>query len=78
MSAGGYHHHMAMNTWHSRGAGRRPATLGLGTVRIDVPTRDEVEAVDARLRAAGVATRDDGRELAFEDPWGYALVLSAA
>ncbi|AJW79037.1 VOC family protein [Clavibacter michiganensis] len=78
VSAGGYHHHMAMNTWNSRGAGRRPATLGLGTVRIEVPTRDEVVAVDARLRAAGVATRDDGRSLAFEDPWGNALVLSAA
>jgi catechol 2,3-dioxygenase len=77
VSAGGYHHHMAMNTWNSRGAGRRPATLGLGTVRIQVPTRDEVEAVDARLRHAGVATRDDGRALAFEDPWGNALVLSA-
>ncbi|MFT7766188.1 VOC family protein [Clavibacter tessellarius] len=77
VSAGGYHHHMAMNTWNSRGAGRRPATLGLGTVRIEVPTRDEVEAVDARLRHAGVATRDDGRALAFEDPWGNALVLSA-
>jgi catechol 2,3-dioxygenase len=77
VSAGGYHHHMAMNTWNSRGAGRRPATLGLGTVRIEVPTRDEVEAVDARLRRVGVATRDDGRALAFEDPWGNALVLSA-
>jgi catechol 2,3-dioxygenase len=77
VSAGGYHHHMAMNTWNSRGAGRRPATLGLGTVRIQVPTRDVVEAVDARLRRAGVATRDDGRALAFEDPWGNALVLSA-
>jgi catechol 2,3-dioxygenase len=78
VSAGGYHHHMAMNTWNSSGAGRRPATLGLGTVRIEVPTRDEVEAVDARLRRVGVATRDDGRSLAFEDPWGNALVLSAA
>jgi catechol 2,3-dioxygenase len=78
VSAGRYHHHMAMNTWNSSGAGRRPATLGLGTVRIEVPTRDEVEAVDARLRRAGVATRDDGRSLAFEDPWGNALVLSAA
>lgn len=77
VAAGRYHHHMAMNTWNSRGAGRRPATLGLGTVRIRVPSRDEVVAVDARLRRAGVATRDDGRELAFEDPWGNALVLSA-
>ena len=28
VSAGGYHHHMAMNTWQSRGAGRRRLTLG--------------------------------------------------
>lgn len=38
VSAGGYHHHMAMNVWQSRGAGRRQQTLGLGLVRIAVPT----------------------------------------
>ncbi len=37
VSAGGYHHHMAMNTWNSRGAGRRQQALGLGLVRIEVP-----------------------------------------
>jgi catechol 2,3-dioxygenase len=30
VSAGGYHHHMAMNTWNSRGAGKRRLALGLG------------------------------------------------
>ena len=31
-SAGGYHHHIAMNVWHSAGAGPRAASLGLGDV----------------------------------------------
>jgi catechol 2,3-dioxygenase len=38
VSAGGYHHHMAMNTWNSRGAGPRASTLGLGEVTIRVPS----------------------------------------
>ena len=37
VSAGGYHHHMAMNVWNSKGAGRRQPTLGLGQVEIVVP-----------------------------------------
>ena len=32
VSAGGYHHHMAMNVWNSRGAGPRMPTLGLGRI----------------------------------------------
>ena len=39
VSAGGYHHHMAMNVWNSRGAGPRRDTLGLGEVLIEVPSR---------------------------------------
>ena len=37
LSAGGYHHHIGMNTWNSAGAGPRAASLGLGDVRIRVP-----------------------------------------
>ena len=36
-SAGGYHHHVAMNTWRSQGAGPRAASLGLGSVRTLMP-----------------------------------------
>src|SRR5690606_39081792 len=32
VSAGGYHHHMAMNVWESRGAGPRMPALGLGRI----------------------------------------------
>jgi catechol 2,3-dioxygenase len=69
MAAGGYHHHVAVNTWNSAGAGPRAATLGLGQMALTVPTADEVGALRDRLRHAGVAARDDGRTLRFEDPW---------
>ncbi|WKK72997.1 VOC family protein [Rathayibacter oskolensis] len=78
VSAGGYHHHMAMNTWNSRGAGRRQLALGLGQVEILVPGADDLGALDERLRSTGVATRDDGRTLAFEDPWSNAIRVRTA
>ncbi|MFB7800099.1 VOC family protein [Isoptericola sp. NPDC056134] len=76
VAAGGYHHHMAMNTWNSAGAGPRAATLGLGQVALTVPTRDEVGALADRLKHAGVATRDDGRTLRFDDPWNTLVEVS--
>ncbi len=69
VSAGGYHHHMAMNVWNSRGAGPRRDTLGLGEVLIEVPSGDDVGALADRLRVAGVASHHTGAELRFEDPW---------
>jgi catechol 2,3-dioxygenase len=69
VSAGGYHHHMAMNVWNSRGAGPRRDTLGLGEVLIEVPTGDDVGALADRLKTAGVQSHHTGAELRFEDPW---------
>ncbi|MDN4643995.1 VOC family protein [Arthrobacter sp. PsM3] len=69
VSAGGYHHHMAMNVWNSRGAGPRRDTLGLGEVLIEVPAGDDIGALADRLRTAGVQSHHTGAELRFEDPW---------
>ena len=69
VSAGGYHHHMAMNTWNSRGAGKRRIALGLGLVRIEVPTDDDLSSLSDRLHHHGLPQRDDGRVLGFDDPW---------
>ena len=69
VSAGRYHHHMAMNVWNSRGAGPRKDTLGLGEVLINVPAEDDLLAAADRLRAAGVESHHTGAELRFEDPW---------
>lgn len=69
VSAGRYHHHMAMNVWNSRGAGPRKDTLGLGEVLIEVPEGDDVGALADRLKVAGVPAHHTGAELRFEDPW---------
>ncbi|GLK78888.1 VOC family protein [Methylopila turkensis] len=70
MSAGGYHHHLAANVWSSRGSGPAPeGSAGLRSFEILLPDGGAVEEVAARLRAAGVATRErDGLEAS--DPWG--------
>ncbi|MFK4731161.1 VOC family protein [Agromyces mediolanus] len=78
VSAGGYHHHMAMNTWGSRGAGRRGLALGLGKVEIVVPDADELGALGERMKHFRVDVRDDGLALAFDDPWANLVEVRAA
>jgi catechol 2,3-dioxygenase len=78
VSAGKYHHHMAMNVWNSRGAGRRSRTLGLGQVGIVVPTPDDVGALTERMAHFGIETRNDGETVAFDDPWANLIKVSAA
>lgn len=77
VSAGGYHHHMAMNVWQSKGAGRRAPALGLGRMHIELPTADDLGATAERLRHHGAALEDDGRSVGLEDPWGNRIELTA-
>ncbi|MFD3687067.1 VOC family protein [Nocardiopsis sp. NPDC058631] len=76
VSAGGYHHHMAMNVWKSRGAGRRRPALGLGRVDIEVPSADDIGELTERMRHHRVQIQDDGRTVRFEGPWANAVRLS--
>lgn len=69
VSAGGYHHHMAMNVWNSRGAGPRMPALGLGRVDLTLPDADALGELGERLRHHGFDVRDDGRTVSFDDPW---------
>ena len=75
-AAGGYHHHVAMNTWNSRGAGPRAAGLGLADVAITLPGREDLDALTGRLRKAGLSFADDGRSVSVKDPWGTPVTLS--
>lgn len=75
-SAGGYHHHIAMNVWNSRGAGPRAASLGLGDVSVTVPEVADLDALTARLRARSVPFAGDGRSVRVEDPWGTRVTVS--
>jgi catechol 2,3-dioxygenase len=56
VAAGGYHHHIGLNTWESRGGSPPPAgTTGLYHVAIRYPTRAALADALLRLQAAGVA-----------------------
>jgi catechol 2,3-dioxygenase len=56
ISAGGYHHHIGLNTWHSRGGSPPPpGATGLYHFAIRYPTRRALADAVNRLREAGVA-----------------------
>ncbi len=56
VSAGGYHHHLGLNTWESAGGKPPPrGTTGLYHFAIVYPTRAELAQALRRLQAAGIA-----------------------
>jgi catechol 2,3-dioxygenase len=53
LSAGGYHHHLGVNEWETRGApARQPETLGLAWFEVVVPDDGARAAAEVRLRGA--------------------------
>ena len=55
ISAGGYHHHLGLNTWESKGGPPPPpGTTGLYHVAIRFPTRAALADALHRLIAAGI------------------------
>ncbi len=81
LAAGGYHHHLGLNTWESRGGGRpAPGTTGLYHVAILYPDRASLADALLRLDAAGVpltGASDHGvsEALYLNDPDGNGLEL---
>jgi catechol 2,3-dioxygenase len=56
VSAGGYHHHIGLNTWESKGGSPPPpGTTGLFHFAIRYPTRRALADALRRLRDAGIA-----------------------
>jgi catechol 2,3-dioxygenase len=81
ISAGGYHHHIGLNTWHSKGAG--PATadgVGLYHTAIVYPTKKNLAEIVQRITDAGwpfTGASDHGVSIAFylDDPDGNGVEL---
>jgi catechol 2,3-dioxygenase len=81
VSAGGYHHHIGLNTWESRGGNPPPrGTTGLYHVALLYPTRAALADALRRLAAAGISldgASDHGvsEALYLTDPDGNGLEL---
>ena len=81
VAAGGYHHHIGLNTWESRG-GRPPppGTTGLYHVAVLYPTRADLADALRRLVKAGIpltGASDHGvsEALYLDDPDGNGVEL---
>jgi catechol 2,3-dioxygenase len=81
ISAGGYHHHIGLNTWESRGGGRpAPGTTGLYHTAILYPTRASLGDALRRLVAAeipltGASDHGVSEALYLDDPDGNGVEL---
>jgi catechol 2,3-dioxygenase len=79
VSAGGYHHHIGMNTWQSRGAGSAPKnTVGLETFVIALPNSEALMDVRERLAAHTITFTEQGDEIVVADPWHNEIRLKAS
>jgi catechol 2,3-dioxygenase len=76
VSAGGYHHHIGLNTWHSAGAAPAPeGSVGLRSFEIELPDEPALEAVLARLDAASIPSTRQCDGVLARDPFGNGVVL---
>ena len=81
ISAGGYHHHIGLNTWHSKDAPpARRAGVGLYHTAILYPTRKDLSTIYERLETAsyplsGASDHGVSEALYLNDPDGNGVEL---
>lgn len=76
VSAGGYHHHLGLNTWQGAGAPPPPAdAVGLRHFTVDFPDQQSLDEVIARVDAAGIPSNRTEEGILLHDPSQNGIVL---
>jgi catechol 2,3-dioxygenase len=79
VSAGGYHHHVGLNTWQGEGAPPPPAdALGLRYFTVELPDQEALDEIVARVDAAGISSNQTEVGLLVHDPSQNGVVLTMA
>lgn len=79
VSAGGYHHHLGLNTWQGRGAPPPPPdAVGLRYYTIELPNQQAYDEVVARVDKAGISSNQTDEGLLIYDPSQNGVVLTVA
>jgi catechol 2,3-dioxygenase len=79
VSAGGYHHHVGLNTWQGEGAPPPPMdALGLRYFSVNLPDQKALNEVVARLDAADIPTNQNDAGLLVYDPSQNGVLLTQA
>jgi catechol 2,3-dioxygenase len=78
VSAGGYHHHIGLNTWQGEGAPAAPAdALGMRHFTVLLPDRTELDRVVGRVRQRGIAIAQADGGMLVRDPSQNGVMLAA-
>ena len=79
VSAGGYHHHLGLNTWQGEGAPPPPPdAVGLRYFTIDLPDKNAYDEVVARVDEAGIPSNQTEAGLLLHDPSQNGVILRVA
>jgi len=79
ISAGGYHHHIGLNTWQGHGAPPPPPdAVGLRYFTIELPNQEAYDEVLARVDAAGIPSNETEAGLLLHDPSQNGVILQVA
>ena len=77
VSAGGYHHHIGLNTWQGVGAPPPPpGSIGLRYFVVRLPDENELERVTERVVQAGLPINEHPDGLLLRDPSANGIVLA--
>ena len=77
VSAGGYHHHLGLNTWQGEGASPPPAdAAGLRYFTIELPNQEALDQVIERIDAAGIPSNRTEDGLLIHDPSENNVMIS--
>ncbi len=75
LSAGGYHHHLGLNTWAAGAPPAGPTDARLLSWEMQLPSTADINAALASIEQAGFSTTRDPDGGIVQDPWGTALRL---
>lgn len=76
LAAGGYHHHVGLNTWQSlNGSPPPPDALGLRAFELRLPDDASLQALLRRIESAGLATEQARDGVLARDPSGNGVLL---
>jgi catechol 2,3-dioxygenase len=79
VSAGGYHHHIGLNTWQGEGAPPPPPdAVGMRYFTVELPDQHALDEVAARVEKAGIAANQMEDGLLVRDPSQNGVVLRIA
>ena len=77
VSAGGYHHHIGLNTWQGKGAPPAPdGALGMRHFTVKLPEPDALDQVLVRVDGAGLTRTERAGDVLLHDPSGNTVLLS--